>query len=333
MLSSTQRLPFSHRVLDWYDHHQRTLPWRTCPPDPYKVWISEIMLQQTTVTTVIPYFEKFMEKFPCVQSLAAASLDDVFMIWQGLGYYRRATFLHQCAQHIARKGFPHSQQDWLQLPGIGPYTSAAITVIALNQPAVAIDGNIYRIFSRHQGLDGPAWKKQAHEKASEFLPITRWGDYTQGLMDIGALVCRPQTPQCSSCPLNEDCYAVQHNHKNLPPKEVKERPLKYGIVFILTNSDGKVFITQQAPHGLLKGLWGFPTTAWESIPQDMLSPEWQVNGYVHHIFTHFHLRLCVIQGSSKLAETYEGIWIAPHDLPTYPLSRLMRKVQHLAGLS
>ncbi len=331
-LHSGDKIPsFSHRVLEWYDEHQRELPWRTSAPDPYKVWISEIMLQQTTVTTVIPYFLRFMERFPTVSSLAMASLDEVFIVWQGLGYYRRATFLHTCAQIIAQEGFPLSQEGWLKLPGIGPYTSAAIAAIALNQPAVAVDGNIYRVFSRHQGLDGPTWKKQVEHKASEVLPPSRWGDYTQGLMDIGALICRPQNPQCSLCPLREDCYAAHHADKSLPPKVRKKRPTRYGAVFVLTDEDGRVFVTQEAPHGLLKGLWGFPTTSWDTESKEYALQGVELKGHIHHIFTHFHLRLAVLQGTSECEVPSKGAWIFPHELSRYPLSRLMRKVQQLAS--
>lgn len=327
--------------------HKRDLPWRTPPCNPYKVWVSEMMLQQTTVTTVIPYFHRFIEQFPCVQDLAAASLEDVFFLWQGLGYYRRAVHLHKAALALAEHGFPQTQQQWMALPGIGPYTSAAIMAIAFDQPAVAIDGNIERVMSRYHGHGEPEWLKKVAQSARECLPAQRYGDYTQALMDLGSQICRPKTPLCDACPLQEGCYAFKHGEiHRFPPVKKRIKNKRYGHVYVLYREEGEdllIALTKESPNSLLKELWGFPTTLWQSEATDSPPEKWGSHGKVRHVFTHFDLELAVWVGKyipfepdekqttmrvSDLSVRMENLcWVSVSDLHTYALSRLMRKVQ------
>jgi A/G-specific adenine glycosylase len=311
------------------------------------VWVSEIMLQQTTVTTVIPYFHRFIERFSCVQDLAAASLEEVFFLWQGLGYYRRAAHLHKAALALAEHGFPQTQQQWMSLPGIGPYTSAAIMAIAFDQPAVAIDGNIERVMSRYHGHGDQEWLKKVAQSARECLPAHRYGDYTQALMDLGSQICRPKTPLCDSCPLQEGCYACQHREiERFPPVKKRIKNKRYGHVYVLyKEEEGNLLIalTKESPNSLLKELWGFPTTLWQSEATAPPLGKWIAQGKVRHVFTHFDLELSVWVGKSVPFESDEQenrrrasdlsvrieklCWVSVSDLHTYALSRLMRKVQ------
>jgi A/G-specific adenine glycosylase len=318
-------------LLAWYDTHKRSLPWRNYPEksDPYAVWISEIMLQQTTVQTVIPYFERFMQRFPSVVDLAKASVNDVMMMWQGLGYYRRAHHMHRAAQMIADQGFPSSHDAWLQLPGIGPYTAGAITSIALGQPAVVVDGNVARVLSRYFGIDGKNWMNTVWGKARQILPThikARPGCYTQALMELGATVCRPRSPECHTCPLKKKCFAFTHQCVPLfPPQKERVIKKKYGIVFIFQRPDGKILLDNDPPVSLLKGLWGFPTTPWteKSLP----TSQGQKIGELKHIFTHFHLYLD-IRHCQHISITCQGQkWVSPKDIGNFPMSSLMKKVK------
>ena len=329
--------PFSTVLLDWYDVHKRMLPWRTYPPNPYWVWISEVMLQQTRVSSVESYFHAFLMRFPSVQHLAEASLDDLLWCWQGLGYYRRAVHLHRAAQWVNDHGFPTTKEGWLALPGIGEYTASAIMAIAWEQPTVAVDGNIKRIMSRYGGFAGPGWEKKVAELAVAFFPFARYGDYTQALMDLGAQICRPKSPFCSSCPLAEGCCAwITHTVKDFPPKTARVQKKLYGQAWVFLNSEGALYITKHFSHSLLQGLWGFPTTSWEAKPLSFPSSEdWYHHGTILHGFTHIDLTMEVF--SKKVASMsvfwngtpLNGSWVLPSKLHAYALSRLMRKVQIL----
>jgi A/G-specific adenine glycosylase len=318
-------------LLAWYDAHKRSLPWRNRSEksDPYSVWISEIMLQQTTVQTVTPYFERFMYRFPSVHALAKASMSDVMAIWQGLGYYRRAHHMHRAAQIIVEKGLPSSYDDWLQLPGIGPYTAGAITSIALGQPAVVVDGNVARVFSRYFGISGKKWMNTIWKKAKQTLPThpkARPGCYTQALMELGAIVCRPRSPECHICPLQKKCFAFAHQCMSLfPPKKERTIKKKYGNVFIFQRSDGKILMDNDPPVSLLRGLWGFPTTPWTEKISPI--PGGQKIGTIKHIFTHFHLYLDVwyCQYASIICQGQK--WSSPEDIKNFPMSSLMKKVK------
>ena len=292
---------FAEQVLRWYDQNQRTFPWRISPndyetvPSPYRTWISEMMLQQTGASTVVPYFHRFIQTFPTLNHLAQASIDQVLVLWQGLGYYRRAHHLHRAAKIMAHQGIPQSYDGWLALPGIGPYTAATITAIAQNQRAVAVDGNIRRVFSRYFGMDGPDWIKNVWKKAEEQLADTRWGDYTQALMDLGAGVCKTKNPACVQCPLVDQCHAFSTGTPTKwPTKIVKSQKKKqFGHVYVMFDDQKEyVFMHATPAGGLLGGLWRFPGSSWELEP----SPDptgYDFSGTLVHLFTHITLHLKV----------------------------------------
>ncbi|MGO1118915.1 A/G-specific adenine glycosylase [Rhodovibrionaceae bacterium A322] len=262
----------SSKILNWYDRHARRLPWRALPgeeADPYRVWLSEIMLQQTTVATVGPYFDLFTRTWPKVTDLAAAPQEEVLTAWAGLGYYARARNLHKCAQVVAADHgglFPADEAALLSLPGIGPYTAAAVAAIAFNLPSAPVDGNIERVISRLYALRDPlpGVKKAIKEKATELTFPERPGDQAQALMDLGAGVCTPRKPKCLHCPLRDDCQALSLGiAEDLPVKAPKKvKPTRRGQIFWLTRSDGSVLLRRRAEKGLLGGMMEFPSTPW-----------------------------------------------------------------------
>lgn len=321
---------FALRLLAWYDANRRPLSWREPPMDPYKIWISEIMLQQTTVKTAEPYFLRFMERFPRVQDLAAAPIDEVLWFWQGLGYYRRAHHLHKAAGIVASQALPTTHEGWLALPGIGSYTASAILSIAFDQPEPAIDGNIHRILSRHQGSKHTLL--QMRPLARQLLPDRRVGDYTQALMDLGALVCRPQNPLCDVCPIAQDCYARVHDCvSNFPEKKVRLRKARYAHILVLERpQDGSLWLEKNTQKDLLKGLWGFPSSSWELTPAPCPWNNGSKIGSLKHIFTHFTLFVDVWKASEAI-NLSQGDWAL--NLHDYPLSSLMRKVAIQAGIT
>ncbi len=310
---------FSQSLLAWYDKSKRSLPWRVAPANPYYTWLSEIMLQQTTVATVIPYFSAFVQKWPTVQDLAGASLDEVLVEWQGLGYYSRARNLHRCATLLAAQ-FPATEADLLKLPGIGPYTAAAIASIAFGHKAAAVDGNVVRVLSRYFAIETVNSTKEVKEKLLPLLPEERCGDFTQGLMELGALVCRPKSPVCLSCPLVKDCKAYAEGRPEdfpqAPPKQ--KLPTRYATAFILKREDGAILLRKRPPHGLLGGLMEVPTTSWEE------KKEKRKGRLVRHTFTHFHLEVDVCHHADLSA--FEGVWVHPEELHTYALPTLMKKI-------
>ena len=292
---------FAEHVLRWYDQNQRSFPWRISPndhetaPSPYRTWISEMMLQQTGASTVVPYFHRFIQTFPTLNDLAQASIDQVLVLWQGLGYYRRAHHLHKAAKIMAHQGIPLSYDGWLALPGIGPYTAAAITAIAQNQRAVAVDGNIRRVFSRYFGMDGPDWVSHVWKKADEQLADTRWGDYTQALMDLGASVCKTKNPACTQCPLVDQCHAFSTGTPTKwPTKIVKSQKKKqFGHVYVVFDDQKEhVFMHATPEGGLLGGLWRFPGSSWELQPPPDPTG-YDFSGTLVHLFTHITLHLKV----------------------------------------
>lgn len=325
------------QILTWYDQNKRSLPWRLNPgqSDPYITWISEIMLQQTTVQTTIPYFERFMQRFPSVVNLAQASIDDVLMIWQGLGYYRRAHHMHHAAQIISKTGFPSSYEEWKKLPGIGPYTAGAITSIALGQPAAVVDGNVARIFSRYFGISGKQWHRDIWHKAESILPThpnARPGCYTQALMDLGATICQPKSPQCTVCPLQKKCFAFAHQCiSSYPPKKKRAIRKKYGIVLVFQNQSGQILIDHDPPVSLLKDLWGFPTTPWTDHPPQKTYG--RKIGSVQHIFTHIHLHLDVWHHPDPSIICEGQKWVHWDQIASFPLSSLMKKIQKMLATS
>lgn len=331
---------FSTALLEWYASHKRVLPWRQeAPIDPYKVWISEIMLQQTTVQTVEPYFLRFMERFPDVQALAEASIEDVLWFWQGLGYYRRAHLMHKAAKSIVDSGImPQTHEAWLALPGIGHYTAAAILSIAFEKPYAAVDGNIHRILSRYKG-----WTHTPQAMvvlAADLLPKKCFGDYTQALMDLGAQICKAKNPLCALCPIAQNCYARKEDCvEKFPPKKIRLRKNRYAHMLILKNKKGEFWIEKNEKNALLKGLWGVLSSSWdlhETIcPWDAM--EKTALGTIKHIFTHFTLdvdvwRVDYEEGlNPELDERLKaGQWV--ENMKEYAISSLMRKVTLLACL-
>lgn len=298
---------FRKKILDWYDRHQRSLPWRALSrqtPNPYHVWLSEIMLQQTTVQAVIPYFLKFIEVWPTIHDLVNAENDDVMAAWAGLGYYARARNLHKCAKIVSQEFggvFPDDQEELKKLPGVGDYTSAAIASIAFNKPAVVVDGNIERVMARYTKIETPLpeAKKEMKQAAAYFAEgyEDRPGCYAQALMDLGATICTPKSPLCGLCPINENCQAYYFDDPVRFPIRApkKEKPKRYGYVYWIENERGEILLQKRPEKGLLGGMLGLPTTEWGD--QQELEHLSFVNGaeelseQVKHVFTHFELTL------------------------------------------
>ncbi len=333
---------FSDNLLGWYDHHQRSLPWRSDDPNPYYVWLSEIMLQQTTVKTVIPYFLKFIETWPTLQDLATSSLDDVLVAWQGLGYYSRARNLHKCSQQLISKHagqFPKDEKQLLQLPGIGPYTAAAIRSIAYDQPAAAVDGNVIRVLARYCALTEPRPQldKKVRERLVAFLPDKKCGDFTQAMMELGALVCRPKSPDCEACPLQGHCRSV-NDPESLPTASIKKKlPTRYAVAYLVQREDGAILLRKRDEKGMLGGMMEVPTTPWldqkpgpnvvkSHAPLEVVG--WEVlEGYVKHTFSHFHFHIHVnrIQVSDQ-SDHHQAVWVQRENLHQKALPTVMKKV-------
>jgi A/G-specific adenine glycosylase len=330
------------KLLSWYDKQHRKLPWRAAPGQlaaPYHVWLSEIMLQQTVVKTVIPYYHHFLTRWPSVQDLAAADLDQVLHAWQGLGYYARARNLHKCAQVVAIEYngvFPDTEDGLRALPGIGPYTAAAVAAIAFGRKASPVDGNIERVVSRLFAVEDPLpmVKPELRRLAEEITPTRRAGDHAQALMDLGATICLPRAPLCDRCPVAKNCLG--HGRGDLPRRQPKTaRPTRYGVAFCLFNDDGHLLLRRRPERGLLGGMMEVPSTDWrettwskaEITDNAPLATEWRaLPGSVVHVFTHFRLELEVWTGlGSRPAEASE-IWHPPADLGTLALPTVIKKV-------
>lgn len=340
--------PLQSALLTWYDRARRVLPWRAQPgdtADPYRVWLSEIMLQQTTVAAVVPYYERFLARFPTVEALAAAPLEEVLPLWAGLGYYARARNLHACARVlVAEHGgrFPRELAALKALPGIGDYTAAAIASIAFDQPAAPVDGNWERVVARLYAVTQPlpAAKGELRTLAAALMPESRAGDFAQAVMDLGATVCTPAKPRCLLCPLQPWCQASAIGlAEALPAREPKaERPTRYGAAFHLWRADGAVLLTRRPPKGLLGGMMELPGTPWLASPQDEMAwlsqapgrTAWRrLAGTVSHTFTHFHLELALFVAERPVAAhdlPGEARWVAPADLGQEALPSLMRKL-------
>ena len=336
-------------LLGWYDRHRRVLPWRAPAgrrADPYHVWLSEIMLQQTTVATVKSYFDHFVARWPRVEDLAAADLDDVLHAWQGLGYYARARNLHKCAKVVAGDHggrFPDTEAALLTLPGVGPYTAAAIAAIAFDVPASPVDGNIERVTARLRRITQPlpAGKTAIQAAARQLTPNTRPGDFAQAMMDLGATVCTPRSPKCDLCPWQGACAArAAGNAENLPARAPKKaKPTRYGVVFWVVDGRGRVLLRRRAERGLLGGMIEVPSTDWRGTPWDMgeaaghaplPAAAWEGAGEVRHTFTHFHLRLAVVCGTVTGGDIADGTWVHPRDFGGQALPTLMKKVAKAA---
>ncbi len=334
------------KLLNWYDKNARQLPWRDLPgtkPDPYRVWLSEIMLQQTTVGAVKDYFLKFVKLWPDVQSLGAAHVDDVMKAWAGLGYYARARNLQACAKIVSEElggKFPQTRAELAKLPGIGPYTSAAIAAIAFEEPVAAIDGNVERVISRYYCIEEalPASKPEIRKHVEPLVPAKRPGDFAQALMDLGATTCTPKSPGCDRCPWGESCTGrVRGMATALPRKSPKQKiSTRHGQVYWIENDAGEVLIRQRPKTGLLGGMTEFPSSDWTTAKKQNFEPpfsaDWQKQpGLVEHTFTHFHLELRVWKARSR-DMTLGGKFVAPDNLANEALPSLMVKVAtHVLG--
>jgi A/G-specific adenine glycosylase len=334
------------RLLAWYARHRRDLPWRGTA-DPYRVWLSEIMLQQTTVAAVAGYYDAFLRRWPTVDALAAASLDDVLRAWAGLGYYARARNLHACARIVAGEmggRFPDSEIGLRGLPGIGAYTAAAIAAIAFSRPHAAVDGNVERVIARLHAIEEPLpdAKPKVRALTQALVPGDRPGDFAQALMDLGATICTPRSPDCLICPWTDLCAARRLGiAETLPRKKRKSRiPTRYGTAFWIER-DGAVLLRRRPEKGLLGGMMEVPSTPWNgSIPKRAQShapvhAKWRkLAGTVEHTFTHFHLELSVLAAEDIRDATPRDDgdyrWVSHEKLGGEALPTVMRKVVALA---
>jgi A/G-specific adenine glycosylase len=339
-------VPNAADLLRWYDRHRRVLPWRAKKgerADPYRVWLSEIMLQQTTVKAVAPYYARFLARFPTVADLGAAPLDDVLKLWAGLGYYARARNLHACAKAVvARHGgeFPDSEAELRALPGIGAYTAAAIAAIAFDRQASPVDGNIERVIARLFAIeDLPfAAKPRIRAFATSLTPVRRAGDFAQAMMDLGATICTPKTPACALCPWMVPCAArARGDQESFPRKtERKTGALRRGAAFVAVRADGFLLTRTRPEKGLLGGMTEVPTMEWtrnfdeaNSADHAPLKARWRrVPGVVTHTFTHFPLELSVYHADVPAARKAPAgtRWTPLVGLAGEALPNVMRKV-------
>jgi len=342
-------------LLAWYDRHRRKLPWRALPgqkrADPYRVWLSEIMLQQTTVKAVAPYYARFLARWDDVRALAAAPLDDVLKTWAGLGYYARARNLHACARAVVgRHGgeFPASIAELRALPGIGDYTAAAIAAIAYDFPATPVDGNVERVVARLYAVATPlpAAKPEIRRLAGGLTPQNRAGDFAQAMMDLGATICTPKNPACILCPWNDACAAYARGDAETLPRRTPKREgaLRRGAAFVARRTDGMVLVRTRPARGLLGAMTEVPTTQWHHDFDDSKARagaprfastktqkriSWRkVTGVVHHVFTHFPLELSVYAAEvpARTPAPSGTRWVAFASLNDEALPSVMRKV-------
>ncbi len=336
-------------VLRFYDRHARSLPWRTAPadrargvqPDPYRVWLSEVMLQQTTVAAVGRFYARFTALWPTVADLAASPLEAVLVEWAGLGYYARARNLHACAVAVVGRfdgAFPTTSAELLTLPGIGAYTAAAISAITADERIAVVDGNVDRVLARYLALPVPVREEKDLIRSTVQASVPeRAGDFAQALMDLGATICAPRQASCMLCPLQPGCAGAKLNPLHYPVKPEKaERPTRYGQAFVMRDADGDVYLQTRAEKGLLAKMTETPGSAWTSASEPVAHPlaaEWRHAGQVVHIFTHFRLELdvwtAVVPDTALLTE---GWWTDPSQLDAEALPSLFRKVLAVAGV-
>ena len=319
----------SKLLLNWYAKHGRDLPWRVrgrAHPDPYVILVSEFMLQQTGVQTVIPYFHRFMEKFPTIERLAAATEEDVYLYWSGLGYYSRARALHASAKMIVENGgFPRTVADVLKLKGVGPYTAASFLALAFNQPETVIDGNVIRVMCRIFHLTKPVSKimDDIRAHAAAYTDRDHPADYASAIMDLGATICTPKNPRCSDCPWQKQCLARRAGDMDKIPTVARlVQKEKDGRVYLIKNCRGDLFIYRRSGRGLLSGLYEFP---WTDDDSSLFDAAHDTGLRVTHIFTHFKLRLKIYTLNTD-SVPMDGMFIQPDKLSDYPMSTLMKKV-------
>ncbi len=351
--------PFYQALLSWYDQNANPLPWRILPherphtmPNPYYVWLSEIMLQQTQVETVIPYYTRFIKAYPTIHNLANAPLDEVLKMWEGLGYYSRCRNLHHTAKHISAQNgqFPPTIEGLMSLSGIGRYTAGAIASIAFDLPASVLDGNVIRIFARLTDLPDdvtlPTTKDALWKLADEWIPSERAGDYNQALMMLGQTTCTPKNPKCEACPIQAHCQAFANNTQSDRPVKAKKAPTPHYDVAagVIYGADGKILIAQRPPEGLLGGLWEFPggkQEAGETMPQTLVRELQEELGVtvavddlivkVKHAFTHFKITLhayaChIVDGTPQKLDVHDFAWVTLDELSKYAFGKADRGV-------
>jgi A/G-specific adenine glycosylase len=346
-------MSLAQALLDWYDHNARELPWRSTIT-PYRTWISEVMLQQTQVETVIPYFEKWMSLFPDTAALAAADEQEVLSLWEGLGYYSRARNLHRAANIIMEEWdgkMPETVEELQKLPGIGPYTSAAIASIAFNADVAAVDGNLRRVLARYFNVSEPARSIEGEKKlwllAQENLPSGRAGDYNQALMDLGAVICLPKNPDCEHCPLSADCAANRLGIQDERPVKLPRKSVPHvTVTAAVIRRNGRVLLAQRPSKGLLGGLWEFPGGTLEESDADLktclareieeeLGVLVKINetfGEYNHAYTHFRMTLfaflCeILDGLEPQALASDKlVWAELEDLPNFPMGKVDRQI-------
>ncbi len=335
------------KLLEWYDRQHRDLPWRVAPakiakgvkPDPYRIWLSEIMLQQTTVEAVKKYFLAFTNTWPTVADLAAADEEDLLKAWAGLGYYSRARNLKKAADAVMRDHagiFPQTQAGLAKLPGIGRYTSAAIASIAFGEAVAVVDGNVERVITRLEAIDTPlpSAKAVVYAAVEQILPSARPGDFAQACMDLGATICSPRRPKCILCPLREDCQGLAAGEpERYPVKAAKKlKPRRQGAAFVAIRNDGAILLNKRPDKGLLAGMSGVPVTDWTARVDGGIGSEdapfpakWVHCGTINHVFTHFELELHVHRTNSAIMTPKDTWWSKPGDLPHEALPTVMKK--------
>ncbi len=340
--------PFAHRLLAWYDASARQMPWRVPPhdhaqgvrADPYQVWLSEVMLQQTQVATVKDYFVKFITLWPTIFDLAADEEESVLKAWAGLGYYSRARNLKKCADVVVANydgKFPQSFEELKTLPGIGDYTASAIASIAFDQPVPVLDGNVERVMSRHQRIEKffPEAKAETKLMLEHILDQLRPGEFAQATMDLGATICTPKRPSCHLCPIHQDCMGFENGDaESFPYKKPKTiKPTRKGAAFVMHNSKGEIFLCKRPNNGLLASMTQVPTTQWNSrqdgsidTSQAPAKAQWTNAGIAKHTFTHFHLELNVWVAKDVDKANHKGWFCAQDKLQDEALPTIMRKV-------
>ncbi|MES0869222.1 A/G-specific adenine glycosylase [Pseudovibrio sp. SCP19] len=343
-------------LLYWYDRNSRQLPWRTAPadilsgvkPDPYHVWLSEIMLQQTTVAAVKSYFELFIKTWPTLADMANAEEEDILKAWAGLGYYSRARNLYKCAKYVQlhhNGRFPEEEERLLKLPGVGPYTAAAISTIAFGRHAAVVDGNVERVLSRRHALltELPALKAEVKPLMAEVTPHDRPGDFAQAMMDLGATICTPKSPACGICPWMDVCEGRKQGIADTLPRKApkKVKPTRRGMAFLLSDDKGRILLRKREDKGLLAGMSEPITTHWsddaalEDLTAAPIQAEWvRTAKDVKHTFTHFHLEMSVWQAEApaNYAEPEGYWWSAPDELEGEALPTVMKKALKAGGL-